>query len=57
MTVVLNLPLTAAELAAAAKELKTRCGTGGSVREGTIELQGDRVATVREWLAARGGAD
>ena len=37
-----------------ARELKRACGTGGSVGEGTIELQGDRRERLRELLAAKG---
>lgn len=34
-----------------ARELKKSYGCGGTVKDGVIELQGDRVETVREWLA------
>jgi predicted translation initiation factor SUI1 len=39
-----------ARLSAIAKELKTKFGTGGTVKNGAIELQGDRVEAVREWF-------
>ena len=54
VTVIASLPLSAMELAVAAKELKAKAGTGGTVKDGTIELQGDRVTLVKEWLAERG---
>ena len=54
VTVIADLPLSALELAVAAKELKARAGTGGTVKGGTIELQGDRVELVRAWLSERG---
>jgi translation initiation factor 1 len=53
VTVVRNLPLGELDLARAAAELKERCGTGGTVKNGAVELQGDRVAAVREWLASK----
>ena len=41
VTVVRGLPMDDAALAALAKRLKAACGTGGTVKEGAIELQGD----------------
>ncbi|HET9065750.1 MAG TPA: translation initiation factor Sui1 [Gemmatimonadales bacterium] len=41
VSVVTGLPLTAAELASLATKLKKRCGSGGTVKEGRIEIQGD----------------
>jgi translation initiation factor 1 len=34
--------------------LKRACGTGGAVREDTVEIQGDLRDRVREVLAKRG---
>ena len=48
VTTISGLGLDDAALAALAKRLKAACGTGGTVRDGTIELQGDH----REQLAA-----
>jgi len=41
VTVVTGVPLDAAGLKALAGELKKRCGTGGTLKEGVIEIQGD----------------
>jgi translation initiation factor 1 len=41
VTVIQGLALTAAEIEALATRLKKRCGSGGTVREGVIEIQGD----------------
>lgn len=54
VTVVTGVPLPGAELAQLAKELKRRCGSGGTVKDGAIEIQGDhRDALVTE-LERRG---
>ncbi len=47
--VIRGLQLTEEDLKALAKDLKQACGTGGTAREGTIEIQGDH----RPKLAAR----
>jgi translation initiation factor 1 len=41
VTVVRGLPLAADALGALAKTLKAACGTGGTAKDGAIELQGD----------------
>lgn len=54
VTTVTDLPLPDAEVKALGKELKKLCGVGGTVRDGTIELQGDRREQVLARLAERG---
>lgn len=38
---ITGLPLDEAELKKLAKELKKKCGSGGTVKNGVIEIQGD----------------
>lgn len=53
-TTIHGVPGDAAALKALARELKQRCGVGGSVKDGVIELQGDHRDTVVEVLRAKG---
>jgi translation initiation factor 1 len=41
VTVITGVPLDAAKLTKLGKRLKKRCGSGGTVRDGVIEIQGD----------------
>ncbi|MBU3671182.1 MAG: stress response translation initiation inhibitor YciH [Sinobacteraceae bacterium] len=41
VSVITGLPLTQERLEELAKQLKKRCGCGGTVRNGVIEIQGD----------------
>jgi len=54
VTIVTGLPLDAAGLEQLAKELKRRCGSGGTVKDGVIEIQGEHRDTVVEQLVQRG---
>lgn len=54
VTVVTGVPLADAELAELGRTLKQRCGAGGTVKDGTIEIQGDHRRAVAEALAALG---
>ena len=46
VTLVNGLPLDGAALAALGKQLRSACGSGGTVKDGVVEVQGDHVATV-----------
>ena len=37
-------------LDAIARELKSILGTGGTVKNGTIEIQGDKIVPVKNWF-------
>jgi translation initiation factor 1 len=54
VTVITGLGLVSAELEALATDLKKRCGSGGSVENGRIEIQGDHRDRLVEELARRG---
>ena len=41
-------------LAALAKKLKAQCGTGGTVKDNTIEIQGDHKQTLLDLLSKLG---
>ncbi|MDX1800696.1 MAG: translation initiation factor Sui1 [Marinobacter sp.] len=54
VTLITGVPLAEKELKALAKELKARCGVGGTVREGVVEIQGDQRDLLVPLLQARG---
>jgi len=54
VTVVYDLPDNAAFLKDLASELKRACGTGGSVADNTVEIQGDLRNRIREVLVKKG---
>jgi translation initiation factor 1 len=43
-----------ADLVALGKQIKNHCGSGGSVKDGEIIVQGDHRSKVVEWLIAKG---
>src|SRR3989304_966162 len=55
VTVVADLPKNQAFLAGLAAELKRACGTGGTVADGAVEIQGDQRERLRAPRAGRGG--
>ena len=56
VTVVKGALLDTAGLAALGKQLRSLCGSGGTVKDGVIEVQGDHVERVIEALKAQGHA-
>jgi translation initiation factor 1 len=54
VTAISGLELADAELKALLKQLKASAGTGGSLKEGVIELQGDQVAAALAALEQAG---
>jgi len=54
VTTIAGLPLASDALAALAAELKRACGTGGTVRDYVIEIQGDHRAPIVAQLEQRG---
>ncbi|HTW74126.1 MAG TPA: translation initiation factor Sui1 [Steroidobacteraceae bacterium] len=54
VSVISGLELSPAQLERLAGELKRRCGSGGTVRDGSIEIQGEHRDTLVAELARRG---
>ncbi len=54
VTTVSGVPVEDAALKQLAGRLKKRCGVGGSVKDGVIELQGDHRDVVLEVLRGEG---
>ncbi|MFZ4284961.1 translation initiation factor Sui1 [Variovorax sp. HJSM1_2] len=54
VTLVKGVPLNAEELQALGKKLKSACGSGGTVKDGVIEVQGDHCEPVMKLLQAQG---
>ena len=56
VTIISDLPLNEKDLGELATKLKTRLGTGGTVKDGRIEIQGDqrdRIVTELEEMGYR----
>lgn len=54
VTVISGVPASSETLAALAQQLKKLCGSGGTVKDGTIEIQGDHCEKVQAKLAEMG---
>jgi translation initiation factor 1 len=54
VTVVKGLALDPLALASLGKQLRTACGSGGTVKDGVIEIQGDHCERVMEELSKQG---
>ena len=53
VSLVTGVPLAEDELKALAKELKQKCGCGGTVKDGVIEIQGDKRDLLVELLQGK----
>lgn len=54
VTVIRGLPMAADELVAWAKGMKAACGSGGTTKDGVVEIQGDHVDRVLARLSQDG---
>ncbi len=54
VSLVKNLALPKSELKALAKKLKQSCGSGGTVKDGIIEIQGEHRKKIAEMLEKLG---
>lgn len=53
VTTISGLPLASDRLRELASELKRLCGSGGSVRDGVVKIQGDHRDAIVTWLVNR----
>ncbi|MGC7589717.1 stress response translation initiation inhibitor YciH [Bisgaard Taxon 46] len=54
VSVITGLDLADAELKLLAAELKKRCGCGGAVKNGAIEIQGEKRDLLKQLLEQKG---
>ena len=54
VTLVKNLVLSEADLKSLSKRLKQACGSGGTVKDGLIEIQGEHRKMIAETLEGLG---
>ena len=54
VTLVTGVPLAGDELKALSKTLKQKCGTGGTIKNGMIEIQGDHRDLLMNLLQEKG---
>jgi translation initiation factor 1 len=54
VTTVSGVPLAGEPLRGLARDLKRRCGSGGALKDGVVEIQGDHRDQVVAELEARG---
>lgn len=54
VSVITGLDLDDNELKSLAADLKKRCGCGGAVKDGTIEIQGDNRDLLKQLLEQKG---
>ena len=54
VTLIKGLDMDAATLVLMSKKLKTMCGCGGTVKAGVIEIQGDHIERILDYLKQQG---
>ncbi len=54
VTMIRGLSLNGSDLKKLLKVLKTKCGTGGTVKDEIIELQGDQIKSATDCLVQEG---
>tara|TARA_B100001057_G_scaffold490417_1_gene578637 strand:- start:1145 stop:1378 length:234 start_codon:yes stop_codon:yes gene_type:complete len=54
VTVISHLDLSEAELRGLLRMIKKTLGTGGALKDQTIEIQGNRIAEAKDLIATRG---
>lgn len=54
VTLIQGLPFEGEQLNELARTLKQLCGSGGTLKEGVIEIQGDHREKLRTYLEAQG---
>ena len=54
VTLITGVPLNRSELSVLGKQLKKKWGSGGTIKAGVIEIQGDHCDTVVEELNRQG---
>ena len=54
VTLVTGFSGTPDDLEQLGKQLKTHCGTGGSVKDGQVIIQGDQRDKICQWLVNKG---
>jgi translation initiation factor 1 len=54
VTVITGIVASDEDLNAIAQQLKKQCGSGGTVKDGTIEIQGDHCEKVQARLTEMG---
>ncbi len=54
VTLITGFIGTTVDIGKLGKTIKTYCGTGGSVKDGVIIIQGDQKDKVKQWLLKNG---
>jgi translation initiation factor 1 len=54
VVVITGLPLNHDQLKTLLTDLKRRCGTGGTIKDGALEIQGEHLDLLRTELVKRG---